>query len=185
MNLKQIIPFLVLILVLVSCDRLKEPKKPKNLLSKEQMVNIIIDAKLIASASAIKKNIMRDSGVVINNYIYKRHNIDSMQFEESNRYYAFYVKDYEDIYNKVSDSLEKLKELLKEQQAEERKKETKREEDSLKAVKKDTTGVSVATDSLALKTDKATDSLTKILKQKNAKTEALIEPISDTDAPRQ
>src|SRR5690606_11680668 len=135
----------------------------------------------ISSASSINKRTMQDSGVVVNDYVFKRHNIDSLQFAESNNYYAFHVKEYDAIYNMVSDSLEKLKEKLKEQEANEWKVQTKREEDSLKAIQKDsiTEVESKLVDSLEIKQRK--DSLAEKLLQKKAKeTKGLIEPILDT-----
>ena len=99
MILRKLILCSSLLLIVVSCNRLKGPDKPKNLISKKEMVNILIDAKLVNSASSVNKNIMRDSGVVISNYVFKKHNIDSLQFVQSNDYYAFHLKDYEYIYN--------------------------------------------------------------------------------------
>lgn len=182
MIFKKIIGVIGLLFFVVACNRLKGPDKPENLLSKKEMVSIIIDAKIISSASSINKRTMQDSGVVINDYVFKRHNIDSLQFAESNNYYAFHVKEYDAIYTMVSDSLEKLKEKLKEQEAEEWKIQTKREEDSLKAIKKDSIenkiGVKIV-DSLKMKQRK--DSLTTKLLQKKVKDgKGLIAPILDT-----
>ncbi|NJX14896.1 DUF4296 domain-containing protein [Tamlana crocina] len=182
MIFRRLIGVVGLLLLVVACKRLKGPDKPKNLLSKEEMVNIIIDAKLISSASSITKRIMQDSGVVISDYVYKRHNIDSVQFAESNSYYAFHVKDYDAIYTKVSDSLESLKQMLKEREAEEWKIQTKREEDSLKAIKADS--IKAVRETLvvdSLETKKMRDSLAEKLLQKNANEgKGLIEPILDT-----
>ncbi|XCF06227.1 DUF4296 domain-containing protein [Tamlana crocina] len=179
MIFRKLIGVIGLLFFVVACNRLKAPDKPKNLLSKKEMVNIIIDAKIISSASSINKRTMQDSGVVVNDYVFKRHNIDSLQFAESNNYYAFHVKEYDAIYTMVSDSLEKLKEKLKEQEAEEWKTQTKREEDSLKAIKKDTIEEVVkVVDSLKLK---QRDSLTEKLLQKRVKEgKGLIAPILDT-----
>lgn len=186
MILRQLILCSVLILMVISCNRLKGPDKPKNLISKKEMVNILIDAKLVNSASSVNKNIMRDSGVVISSYVFKKHNIDSLQFAQSNDYYAFHLKDYEAIYNQVSDSLESLKKALKDQEAEERKLQIqKREEDSLKAAKKDSIQPLKVIDSLSGK--KKRDSLTEALLQKKfeGNKKMLLEPISDTVRPRQ
>src|SRR5210317_1095718 len=175
MILRKLILCSSLLLIVVSCNRLKGPDKPKNLISKKEMVNILIDAKLVNSASSVNKNIMRDSGVVISNYVFKKHNIDSLQFVQSNDYYAFHLKDYEYIYNQVSDSLENLKMALKEQEAEEWKLQTKRGEDSLKAINRDSTQILKVIDSLAL--EKRKDSLTEtFLQQKFEQHKMLIEP---------
>ena len=58
--------------------------------------------------------------------IWQKYNIDSLTFALNNNYYAFYINDYEEIYNKVKDSLTLLKttydELLLQEEAEAKKK---------------------------------------------------------------
>ncbi len=125
---KQIILFLALFLVVVACNN-SAPKKPKNLIPKQDMVRILIDAKLISSARNTDKATLKKNGVDIDTYVYKKHNIDSLQFALSNAYYAFYTKEYEAIYNAVADSLTRLTTALK--------KAEKREQDSLKAIQEE------------------------------------------------
>ncbi|UKM65259.1 DUF4296 domain-containing protein [Flavobacteriaceae bacterium GSB9] len=182
MIFRKLMLCLGLVFVVVGCNNIKSPEKPENLISKKEMVNILIDAKLITAASSVNKRMMRDSGVVVSSYVFKKYNIDSLQFVESNNYYAFHLKDYEAIYAQVSDSLEKLKEALKEQEAEEWKVQTKREEDSLKAVKKDSIRPLKATDSLVRSAKR--DSLTELfLEKKVSKKEMLPSPVSDIVSP--
>lgn len=107
--LKKFIPYTIVLLFVVSCYQFKEPEKPKNLISKAEMVNILIDLKLIASVTAgddIK--VLDSNNVQSQKYIYKKYNIDSTQFALSNNYYAYHLEDYEEIYTKVKDSLEAL-----------------------------------------------------------------------------
>jgi len=107
--LKKIIPYIIVVLFVVSCYKFKEPEKPKNLISKADMVNILIDLKLIASVtSGDDIKILDSNNVQSEKYIYKKYNIDSTQFALSNNYYAYHLKDYEEIYTKVKDSLEAL-----------------------------------------------------------------------------
>ena len=91
MILKRFIVCLGIILIITACNRFSGPEKPKNLISKEKMVNILMDAKLIASTSYANKKTMADSGINAKTYIYTKHNIDSLQFALSNNYYAFYL----------------------------------------------------------------------------------------------
>lgn len=119
------------VLVLVACDG---PKKPKNLISKKKMVNILIDAKLIASAKNVNRKTMEEKGIYPDTYIFNKYNIDSTQFAESNAYYTYRIKDYEEIYLMVKDSLAKLKATLKEQQEKEIGEREKKSRDSLNAV---------------------------------------------------
>lgn len=181
MIFKRYILFITLLLTVISCAKLKGPEKPKNLISKDKMVSVLIDAKLLTSANSANKLVMRDAGVNLNTYIYEKHDIDSLQFALSNSYYAFHVDDYEAIYSKVTDSLEKLKEKLKEIEAEEWKAQTKREADSLAKVlkekelqspkNKDSLGTIILRDSLQIDDELLEKSIEEI--------EDLIEPITD------
>ena len=106
--LKQTSLFLVIILMATSCYQYSKPKKPKDLISKEQMINILIDIKLLTSANGKNKKILEDGNLKSESYIYKKYNIDSLRFANSNSYYSYYVEEYNDIYSKIKDSLGKL-----------------------------------------------------------------------------
>lgn len=180
MILKQLIVSLCFIVLFSACNKVKGPKKPDNLISKDKMVEVLIDAKLIGSAGSVNKMIMKNKGIDVNTYVFAKHNIDSLQFALSNDYYAFYLEDYEEIYNRVEDSLNALKTKFKDLEAKEWKEKTKREEDSIKTLskEKDTIGLSKVKDSLKILSK--IDSL-KLLKRNIHKKEGLIEPISDID----
>lgn len=177
MILKRFSLVFIVLFSVFACNKLKGPKKPDNLISKDKMVAILIDAKLIASASSKSKLVMRDRGLNTETYIYDKFNIDSLQFALSNNYYAFHIEDYQDIYKRIEDSLEVLKAELKETKSAEWKAKTKREADSLQSIH-------VKKDSLNL-TRQANDGLLKpkkvILKDKEAEVERLIKPVSDGD----
>jgi len=110
--------FLVVsILFFISCENL-EVKKPSNLISEDQMVEILYDMVLINSSKGVNKKLLQKN---INNpeaYIFKKHNIDSLQFAESNAYYTFKNEVYKSIYEKLELKLTtqktKLEALLKE-----------------------------------------------------------------------
>lgn len=125
----------MVLLVVVSCYKLKEPEKPKNLISKSDMVNILIDLKLIASITAAGDiKILDSNNVRSEKYIYNKYNIDSLQFAISNNYYAYHLDDYEAIYKKVTDSLEALSRFYEEVEVKELKE--KRSQDSLRSLVK-------------------------------------------------
>ena len=147
--LKQFFIVFICTLFLTACGG---PEKPKNLISKKQMVNILIDAKIVASANAVNKKTMEENGVFPDTYLYNKYNIDSLQFAESNAYYTYYVKDYEEIYEMVKDSLEELKAKYKELQETDRKEKEKKHKDSLDAIlkKRDSIKFSRVSDSLVL-----------------------------------
>ena len=118
------------ILFFMSCENL-EVKKPSNLISEDQMVEILYDMVLINSAKGVNKQLLQKN---INNpeaYIYKKHNIDSLQFAESNAYYTFKNEVYKSIYEKLE-----LKLTTQKTKYEALLKEKKRVKDSIKELKK-------------------------------------------------
>ncbi|MDO6760631.1 DUF4296 domain-containing protein [Tamlana sp. 2_MG-2023] len=129
MILKRILLFLGILLSVLACNRFNGPDKPKNLIPEDKMIDILIDSKLLTSANSSNKKVMRDSNLNINTYVYKKYNIDSLQFAESNAYYAFHVEVYDSIYSKAIDSLERLVVKLKDIEAAEWKAQTKKEEE--------------------------------------------------------
>ena len=102
-------------LLLSACYGSKKPKKPENLISKKEMVNILIDIRIMTSVYGGNQDILNAHGINQEDYIYKKYNIDSLQFALSNEYYSFYMNEYEDIYTKVNDSLTMLQEVYKKQ----------------------------------------------------------------------
>lgn len=102
---------IVIVLVLVSCHKVKKPPKPDNLIPKNEMVNIILDLSLLRSAEGSNKAKTQTEGYTVETYVYKRHNIDSLQFALSNDYYTYDLETYQDIYKQVEDSLTSLKEF--------------------------------------------------------------------------
>ena len=130
--------YIIFIYFLVSCSGNKKPDKPENLISKEKMVNVLIDMSLLSSAKGINKSKIENNGIMPESYVYKKHNIDSLQFVDSNSYYTYNLDEYQDIIKKVTDSLNKLREnynTLVEEEAEE-----KRKQDSIKRSKRKNKG---------------------------------------------
>ena len=93
-------------LILVSCQKSKTPK-PKDLIPKDKMVNLLFDMH-IANRS---RNIKNSNGNKKPNYfplIYKKHNVDSTQFKVSHEYYMKELPEYISIYKKLKDSVSLL-----------------------------------------------------------------------------
>ena len=160
--LKKFVIYIGVMFTVVSCYKLNEPKKPKNLIPQQEMVNILIDLRLISSANGTNKKILDSLNIEAETYIYNKYKIDSLQFAESNNYYAFHIEKYEDIYKRVKDSLEALgnfyKELEKKEEAE------KKKQDSLNLIAKDSLKGNIIKDNSE---------------------NGLIEPVSDIDAQSQ
>ncbi|MGC1205405.1 MAG: DUF4296 domain-containing protein [Flavobacteriaceae bacterium] len=184
MILKRLTLYFGIVLLVTACYQYKKPEKPKNLISKDKMVGILIDVKLITSANGLNKIIMNEQGVNNEAYIFNKHNIDSLQFALSNQYYAFNIKEYEEIYEKVKDSLEQLKDIYKKiELKEEAEEKAQKKKDSINNVLfkgKDSLTIIKIQDSLKTIIKKE-DSLTQSLLKNKFQGRDLISPVSDTD----
>jgi len=103
---KYILYIFIAIFAIVSCAEEAVPK-PDNLLSKEQMVEILYDITLVNSIKGVNKKKLEDGHVHLDTYLYKKHNTDSIQFLMSNNYYAANPPMYIDIYRMVQARLTK------------------------------------------------------------------------------
>lgn len=107
--MKHIIIVIILAVFTLGCSKKNKIQKPDNLITKDKMVNVLIDLSLMSSAKGINKKIIENNGIVPDEFVYKKHQIDSTQFAASNAYYAFKIDDYKEILQQVEDSLERLK----------------------------------------------------------------------------
>jgi len=103
--------FIALTFFVLSCktNRIEEPERPDNLISKNKMVEILYDMSIINAAKGVNKKVLESKGIYPEDYVFKKHDIDSLQFALSNAYYAYNLKVYEDIYNRVRIKLNKDK----------------------------------------------------------------------------
>ncbi|MCF6129255.1 DUF4296 domain-containing protein [Flavobacterium sp. AS60] len=95
--------FLGLMVLFFGCNS-NSVEKPKNLIGKDKMVDILYDISLL---EAIKmQNI--NGGMTAkmgNDYIYKKYKIDSIQFANSNKYYASDIAEYKKMFERVKERL--------------------------------------------------------------------------------
>ena len=124
--------YLFYILMLVSvmgCSSVDRPKKPENLIAKDKMSDIMYDLYILNAAKGVNRKLLELNGVMPLEYIYNKYAIDSLQFAESNTYYAFDMKVYTKIIEKVKGNLEKEKDFY-----EKINEEDKKVKDSIKEV---------------------------------------------------
>lgn len=93
-------------ILMVACGGKERPPKPDNLISKDQMSNILYDVFLLNSAKGINKKVLENNGIFPQEYVYKKYNIDSLRFAKSNEYYAYDVETYEGIIQNVKQRIE-------------------------------------------------------------------------------
>ena len=126
---KSSLIYLLVSILFVSCYDIEKPEKPKDLISEDQMVDVLVEISIMSSAKGINKRMLENNGITPVSYIYKKHGIDSAQFANSNNYYAHDIKVYDKIYDKVKDSLTTLRDKYKELQKEETKKKDEKKKE--------------------------------------------------------
>lgn len=87
-------------------------EKPKDLIPKEQMAEILYDLAIINSATSTNPLILQDNNIRAMPYIYEKYGIDSTQFMDSDIYYASRPQDYGSIYRIVEGRLNKQKDSI-------------------------------------------------------------------------
>lgn len=102
--MKNFFLFFIGFCFLVSCGQ-KAIEKPDNLIEKEKMDDIIYDLTLLQAMRGGYQATLDSNKVDVANYIYKKYKIDSLQFANSNRYYASDVAAYNRIFNRVNERL--------------------------------------------------------------------------------
>ncbi len=130
--MKKHLTWTVVLGILVSCSNTKI-KKPDNLISQNQMVDVIVDLTLLNSAQGLNKSILDDKGISPEAFIYKKYDIDSLQFFKSNEYYAHNIDAYEEMYVQIKARLEQEKIKYKKMGDQEAKE--KKRLDSLRRIK--------------------------------------------------
>jgi len=129
--MKKYLVLIALFISFFSCEPKTNVKKPDNLIAKKDMINILYDMFIINSAKGISSVKFEKFGLNSEKYILRKHNIDSLQFAESNKYYAHDVEIYKSIIESVNKKLGLEKKKYEAIEKEE-KKEQDRVKDSIK-----------------------------------------------------
>jgi hypothetical protein len=99
------------VLFLFSCQDVKRPEKPANLISKEKMIDILSDVYISNASRNVNNKLIKKMNLKLDSLIYAKYEIDSLQFVESNTYYSADLKIYS---NLLTDVQNRLKVLQKE-----------------------------------------------------------------------
>jgi hypothetical protein len=104
------LPLLLMIVLTFSCNSVVE--KPKNLIPEEKMAEVLYDAAILEAMRTQRPFLLTQQKINPTEYLYKKHGIDSLQFAQSNRYYASDIDKYKAMYEKVAKKLEKERKKL-------------------------------------------------------------------------
>lgn len=109
--MRKLLLLLALGLLLLNCNS-SAIEKPKDLLSKDQMVDILYDLYVVNAIKTTDMLYLVDRNVTPAKYILHKYKVDSVQFSQSDRYYASDVEEYEKIYQRVTEKLQVNKAAL-------------------------------------------------------------------------
>lgn len=113
------ITYLLLLFLFYSCSKHTEPK-PKNLLDKETMTNLIYDINMLEAAQGYIPRVLNENKIKPKEFIYKKYEIDSLDFVQNNRYYAsnveMYKRMFDDVTKRILAEKESIQEIIEEEQ---------------------------------------------------------------------
>lgn len=109
--MKYIVTLFLGAILLVSCAE-KVVEEPENLIPKEKMTEILHDLAILNAAKSGASRKFKDSGIDVMEFLYKKYDIDSTQFSESDLYYASIPLEYQSIYENVEKRLGRKKDTL-------------------------------------------------------------------------
>ena len=90
-------------------------EKPDNLIDQDKMVDIMFDITVLEAMKSQTALVLETNKINPNTYIYKKYNIDSLQFANSDKYYASNVNKYKEIFDAVNKRIEEQMEASKKQ----------------------------------------------------------------------
>ena len=92
---------LIFTLTFFGCQNVKQPEKPKNLIAKDKMIDMLTEAYLANTARSVDNKSIISKGIKMDSLVYKNFGVDSIQFAQSNEFYASDVNVYMEIFQKV------------------------------------------------------------------------------------
>ncbi|RUT68250.1 DUF4296 domain-containing protein [Flavobacterium cupreum] len=101
--------FVVIVLVLflsVSCKK-ELVKQPKGLIEREKMIDIMYDLSLLEAIKYQNPLSLDSSDTSQKRFVWQKYKVDSLQFAQSNIYYAADYDDYKDMFDEIAKRLGK------------------------------------------------------------------------------
>lgn len=109
--MKQLGIALLFCLLGISCaEKVVEP--PENVIPRDKMITILYDLALLNATNSSFRNVIQKQNKQIMELLYERHDIDSLQFAQSDLYYASKPLEYEYIYEQIESKLKKKQKAM-------------------------------------------------------------------------
>ncbi|WP_088339716.1 DUF4296 domain-containing protein [Robiginitalea sediminis] len=101
------------LLIFVSCgEKLMEP--PQDLIPNAQMTDILFDLSVMDAIEGNYPNVLEQNDIRVMPFIYEKYGIDSLQFAQSDLYYASNPVEYQQIYEALEARILKYKDSITE-----------------------------------------------------------------------
>lgn len=109
---KIVLPFFLILLF--SCGE-KVVEKPENLIPKEKMALVLHDLAILNTIESSFSSTLKKYDIEVMEFLYNKHKIDSVQFSQSDLYYASIPLEYQSIYEQVEAILETRRKAIEEE----------------------------------------------------------------------
>ncbi|WP_421801904.1 DUF4296 domain-containing protein [Flagellimonas sp.] len=109
--MKYIITLFFGMILLISCAE-KVVEEPDNLIPKEKMTKILHDLAILNASKSLTGNKFKDSGIEVMEFLYEKYDIDSIQFAQSDLYYASIPLEYQSIYEHLERRIQVQKDTM-------------------------------------------------------------------------
>lgn len=109
--MKKALSFLLIVIVFLSCKE-EVITKPESLIEKGKMVNIMYDLALLEAIKYQNPTSLTSNKINTSEYIYKKYKIDSLQFAQSNVYYASNYTEYKGMFDQVIKRIDSRKVIV-------------------------------------------------------------------------
>lgn len=109
-NLKTVIKLksilaLILIFGYTSCQDVKKPEIPSDLISQEKMVDILSEVYIINASRNVNNKLIKKRKLQLDSLVYNKYKVDSLQFVVSNAYYSSDLEVYRNLMTQVQERL--------------------------------------------------------------------------------
>jgi len=97
--------WLIILTLALGCQDVTYPEAPENLIPEETMIEIMADAYSGHAARSVNNRILRSNKVALDSTLYRKYQIDSLQFARSNAYYTTDLNRYNKLLKGVEEQL--------------------------------------------------------------------------------
>ncbi len=108
--MKNFVWILLVLFLGVSCKK-QLVKEPKRLIEKEKMVDIMCDLSLLEALRYQNPASIDSMDADPTKFVFKKYKVDSLQFSQSNKYYAADYETYKEIFDSINVRIEKQKKI--------------------------------------------------------------------------